>query len=80
MGHDWSRLEQDFPGQRERIESLNAGDGHFARLLEQYRDLDREIHRLETILDPDLDDELDQLKRRRLLVKDEIAVLIAGGD
>jgi uncharacterized protein YdcH (DUF465 family) len=78
MGHDWSRLEEDFPAQRQRIESLNASDGHFARLLEKYRDLDQDIHRLETILDPDLDDELEQLKRRRLLLKDEIAAMIAS--
>ncbi|KAB0264790.1 YdcH family protein [Microvirga brassicacearum] len=80
MGQDRDFLEEDFPGKAERIETLKAADGHFARLAEKYRDLNRDIHRLEIVLDPDAEEELEELKRRRLLVKDEMAAIISGAE
>jgi hypothetical protein len=80
MGHDRDRLEADFPGKAQRIGKLKSSNPHFARLLEKYDELNRDIHRLEIALDPEAEEEVEELKRRRVLVKDEIAALIDAGE
>lgn len=44
--HDCVRLVHEWPEFRERIGRLHAGDEHFARLVERYHALSRELHGL----------------------------------
>ena len=41
-------LVHEFPELRERIHALKMSDAHFARLFEQYHEVDHEVHRIET--------------------------------
>jgi hypothetical protein len=54
------------------IHRLGEADPHFARQCEQYRELNREIHRCETDVQPTSEDALHEMKKRRLALLDEI--------
>jgi uncharacterized protein YdcH (DUF465 family) len=72
-------LTEDFPGQEAQIHALKLSDHHFARLVDEYRDLTRTIHRIETRVEPAADEVEDEFKRRRVRLKDEIAAMLANG-
>ena len=73
-------ITEEFPDQRERITKLKTSDGHFARLAEEYNELNRAIHRIETRVEPAPEDVEEELKRRRVHLKDEIAQILAEGE
>ena len=51
MSHVPHELADEFPDQIERIQARKASDAHFARLVEEYHDVNRAIHRVETRVD-----------------------------
>lgn len=76
MTHVPHGLHEEFPTAAPSITRLRIGDAHFARLATSYEALNREIHRLETDIEPASDEALEQLKKRRLRLKDEIAAML----
>jgi uncharacterized protein YdcH (DUF465 family) len=72
-------LAEDFPGQEAQIHALKISDHHFARLVEEYRDLTRTIHRIETRVEPAAEEVEEELKRCRVRLKDDIAAMLANG-
>jgi uncharacterized protein YdcH (DUF465 family) len=72
-------LGEDFPDQTDRIHQLKMSNSHFARLMEEYNELNRTIHRVETRIEPAAEDVEEELKRRRVRLKDEIAAMLASG-
>ena len=62
-------LDEEFPDMRERISALKTSDGHFARLAEEYHEVNRQVHRIETRVEPASDDVEEELKRRRVRLK-----------
>ncbi|MGR8979663.1 MAG: YdcH family protein [Gammaproteobacteria bacterium] len=65
-------LAFEFPEYRYRIHILNTTDPHFARLHQEYNDLDDEIRRAEFEMRVHSDEHLEKLKKRRLFLKDEL--------
>ena len=78
MSHTPNQLDEDFPDMAERIHELKTTDNHFARLVEEYHELNRQIHRIETRVEPASEDVEEELKRRRVRLKDEIAQMLQG--
>lgn len=76
MTHVPHGLHEEFPTAAASITRLRIGDAHFARLAESYESLNREIHRLETDIAPASDEAIEELKKRRLRLKDEIAAML----
>ncbi|MEM9764203.1 MAG: DUF465 domain-containing protein [Pseudomonadota bacterium] len=54
------------------ISARAATDAHFAKEAEAYHQLNRDIHRAETDIEPCSDDHLHELKRKRLALLDEL--------
>lgn len=73
MSHTPHELAEEFPDKVDRIRQLREEDQHFAKLTEEYHTLNREIHRGETDIEPMDDFHLEDLKKRRLAILDEIA-------
>src|SRR4051794_7090712 len=71
-------LAEEFPDQREQISALKTSNGHFARLAEEYHEVNRQVHRIETRVVPASEDVEEELKRRRVRQKDEIFQILAG--
>jgi uncharacterized protein YdcH (DUF465 family) len=49
----------------------------FAGLLENYRDVNRAIHRAETEVEPVGDAHMEDMRKRRMVLKDEIYGMLA---
>ena len=49
---------------------------HFARLFDEYHDVDHEIHRIETGVENTSDDYLEGKKKKRLNLKDDLFQMI----
>lgn len=72
MTHTPHELSAEFPEFAERIHTLKTSDAHFARLLDQYHEVNRAVHRAETLVDP-VDTLIEAgLRKERLALKDEI--------
>ncbi len=76
MSHTPHELAAEFPDKAEKIHDLRASDAHFARLSDTYHTLNREIHRGETNIEPMDDMHLEELKKQRLALLDEIAGIL----
>jgi uncharacterized protein YdcH (DUF465 family) len=79
MSNNPNDLAEDFPGQAERIHELKRSNGRFAKLFNEYDELNRTIRRVETRVEPTTEDVEEDLKRRRVRLKDEIAAMLQNG-
>ncbi|MDV6341525.1 MAG: DUF465 domain-containing protein [Nitrosomonadaceae bacterium] len=71
-------LHHEFPEYYDRIHELKTNNSHFARLFEEYHDLNREILRIEEGVENTTDEYLEELKKKRLLYKDKLYGMIAN--
>jgi uncharacterized protein YdcH (DUF465 family) len=69
-------LIHEFPEHRERIHDLKTTNAHFARLFAEYHEVDHQVHRIETGAEAACDERLDEAKRKRLTLKDELYEMI----
>ncbi|HKP61981.1 MAG TPA: DUF465 domain-containing protein [Polyangiales bacterium] len=76
MHNEQHELTHEFPEYRERIHTLKTDNAHFRHMFNEYHDLDRQLHRANTNVEPLSDEHAEQLKRRRLLLKDELYALL----
>ncbi len=72
MSHVAHELHEEFPEKAAKIHAMKVSDPHFARLVEEYHEVNRTVHRAETRVDP-LDEATEHaLRQRRVKLKDEI--------
>jgi len=69
-------LIHEFPEYRDVIHELKTTNNHFARLFDEYHEVDHEIHRIETDIETTSDDYLEEKKKQRLHLKDELFKMI----
>lgn len=69
-------LHHEFPEYKEQIHHLKMNDAHFARLFKEYHELDHEVLRIETGIENTSDDYLEQEKKKRLHLKDQLFSMI----
>ena len=69
-------LGDEFPGQALLIERLTRTNYEFGRLAAVYDEVNRQIWRIEAEEEPTTNEVLEKLKKRRLLLKDDIAALL----
>lgn len=72
-------LGDEFPDQMDAIHALKVKDQRFARLLEQYDEVNDQIHRAETRIDTISDEAEVALRKKRLSLKDEISAALGKG-
>lgn len=65
-------LVHEFPEHREQIHTLKVSNNHFARLFDEYHDVNHEVRRIESGVEPTSDEYLEDRKKQRLLLKDEL--------
>ena len=73
-GHDLLAL---FPAQREILHKLKLDNAHYRVLADRHHDLTEETSRIEEGLEAASDERLEDLKKQRLAVLDEVAAMIA---
>lgn len=69
-------LIHELPESKEAIHLLKANSSHFAKLFDEYHDIDHEVHRIETGVENTSDEYLETLKKKRLNLKDQLFAMI----
>lgn len=65
-------LRHEFPDFEQKIHGLKVVDNHFRRLFDDYHEVNNEIHRIETGAEATADETLNQLRLKRVHLKDEL--------
>lgn len=78
MSHVPHELHEEFPESADALHTLKTNDAHFARLADEYHSVNREVHRIETNVEPAADEVLEDLKKKRLHLKDQIAAMLVA--
>ncbi|MBO6561651.1 MAG: DUF465 domain-containing protein [Nisaea sp.] len=73
MSHVPHELAEEFPEAADKIHELKMSNAHFAKLADAYHEVNREIHRIEAEIEPTSDAYAEELKKKRLALKDEVA-------
>lgn len=76
MSHTPHELAADFPEHAEKIQALKVSDAHFAKLFDAYHEVNRQVHRAETDVEPTGDEEIEAMRRERVKLKDELYALL----
>ena len=71
-------LHSHFPEDGELLSRLKVENAQFRTLSERYDALDKEVHRIEIEAEAASDERLEELKKHRLELLDDIAALIAA--
>ena len=69
-------LIHELPEHREAIRELKMNNQHFARLFNEYHEVEHEVHRIETGTEITSAEYLDERKKQRLHLKDELFSMI----
>ena len=72
MSHTPHELAEEFPEFVEKMSALKVSDAHFAKLFDDYHELNRKVHRAETNVEPREELSEVDLRKRRGALKDEI--------
>ncbi len=78
MSHVPHELVAEFPDLKERIHHLKTSDTHFERLFEEYHEVNREIHRAEAAGLNITDEHYEDLKKKRMVLKDELYAMLTA--
>ena len=72
MSHVPHELAEEFPEHAQKISALKQENAHFAKLADAYHDMNRQVHRAETNIEPIEALAEMQLRKERAALKDEI--------
>ncbi|PVA12104.1 hypothetical protein DC366_03025 [Pelagivirga sediminicola] len=72
MTHVPHQLAAEFPDKAEQISKMEQTSAHFARLTEQYDEVNRIVHKAETNVEPMDDMAESEMRKKRAALKDEI--------
>ncbi|MFY0622809.1 MAG: YdcH family protein [Pelagimonas sp.] len=72
MSNTPHELAAEFPEFVEKMSALKQANAHFAKLADEYHDVNRKIHRAETNVEPIENLAEEQLRKQRAALKDEI--------
>ena len=77
MSHTPHELAEEFPDKVELMSQLKQSDAHFARLADEYHEVNREVHRAETNVEPMEELAEVDLRKKRAALKDEIWAILS---
>ena len=71
-------LIHEFPELREEIHSLKISNSHFAKMFDEYHDVTRLVEHLESKNVPVSDENFEQQKKKRALLKDQLYSMLVS--
>ncbi len=78
MSHTPHELAEEFPDLITEIAKLRQDDAHFENLADAYHTLNRAVHRAETDVEPTSDDHMNEMRKERSALKDQIYAYLKG--
>lgn len=76
MSHTPHELAEAFPDDADKLHALKTENAHFAKLADEYHELNRQIHRAETDVEPTDDLHMTEMRKKRLAMLDEIRAML----
>lgn len=76
MSNTPNELSEMFPDATDKIHELKTTNAHFSNLMDNYHEVNGKIHRAETDLEPTSDFHLEDLRKQRLALLDEISPML----
>lgn len=71
MLNEHHNLALEFPEYKDKIHELKTSSAHFRRLMDEHHNLDKQIRRVEIGEQTMTDEALEDIKKQRLMLKDE---------
>jgi hypothetical protein len=71
-------LAQEFPELKQRIHELKLTSQEFNQLYAEYRELDKAIYRIEEEIETPSDSYTEELKKKRVRLKDKLYAMLAA--
>ena len=65
-------LTHEFPQYQEKIQQLKVENAHFKKLANEYDEANHAVHRIESGAEVTTDDHLNELRKQRVCLKDEL--------
>lgn len=78
MSHTPHELAEEFPDKVDLMSELKQTNAHFAKLADEYHEVNRAVHRAETNIEPMDDLAEGELRKKRALLKDEIWSILSA--
>ncbi|SEW28218.1 hypothetical protein SAMN05444851_2682 [Aliiroseovarius sediminilitoris] len=72
MSHTPHELHEEFPELVDRMTEMKQSDAHFAKLADEYHELNRAVHRAETNVEPTDQFNEEEMRKKRAVLKDQI--------
>lgn len=72
MSHTPHELHEEFPELADKITQMKSSDSHFAKLAEEYHEVNRAVHRAETNVEPTGQFTEEEMRKKRAALKDEL--------
>ncbi len=69
-------LHHEFPEFNDQIHKLKMTDGHFQRLFKEYDEIVHQLVRVEQAIETPSDDTVEEMKKLRLHLKDQLYVML----
>lgn len=69
-------LVHEFPEYKEKIHDLKMNNRHFAKLFDEYHEVEHEVHRIEVGAENSSDSYLEGRKKVRLNLKDQLLLMM----
>ncbi len=74
--HTPNELTEIFKRDHELISKLKQDNAHYAKLADEYHEVNRAVHRHESEVEPLSDEHAEALKKQRLGLLDEITMIV----
>lgn len=78
MSNTPHELAVEFPAEVEKMHQLKLNDAHFAKIFDEYHEVNRAVHRAETNVEPTDDAHQNALRQTRARLKDEIWAMLSA--
>ena len=78
MSHTPHELHEEFPDMADRISALKTSDAHFARLMDDYHAVNRQVHAAETNVTPVSPEAETEMRKERARLKDELYAILTA--
>ncbi len=76
MTHTPHSLRTEFPEYADKINELKENDSTFAKLFDRYDEVNHNIHRAETDIEPVSDDYMEAMREQRVALKDKLYAMM----
>lgn len=78
MSHTPHELAAEFPAEVEKMHQLKLENAHFAKIFDEYHEVNRAVHRAESLVEPTDAAHENELRQQRARLKDEIWSLLSA--